>query len=119
MSGRGGIMATDEIINLIKIGSVTDTLCVMSTLGANNQGKQYWVDGTSLKEAQQKTKLNQDPLFNVQDPDHVSFSDSTKYSSTTFAGNKLFLEMSSLINSITAILISSTEFPVAVVAPLM
>ncbi|MBL96204.1 MAG: hypothetical protein CMF52_00145, partial [Legionellales bacterium] len=81
---------TGEIINLVQIGTVTDSDCVLSTLGANNQGKQYWVDGTTWKTAQQKTKLNQDPLFDVFDPDHVSFSDTTKYPSSNFVGSKLF-----------------------------
>ena len=81
---------TSEIINLVEIDTVVDGDCVLSTLGANNQGKQYWLDGTTWKTAQQKTTLNQDPLFDVQDPEHISFSDTTKYPSSNFAGNKLF-----------------------------
>ena len=81
---------TNEIINLIEIDTVSDGDCVVSTLGATNQGKQYWLDGTTWKNAQQKTKLNQDPLFDIQDPEHVSFSDTTKYPSSNFVGNKLF-----------------------------
>ena len=81
---------TDSIINLVEIASVSDGDCVLSTLGANNQGKQFWFDGTTWKTAQQKTSINQDPLFDVFDPDHVSFSDQTKYPSSNFIGNKLF-----------------------------
>ena len=81
---------TGEIINLVEIGTVVDGNCVLSTLGANNQGKQYWLDGTTWKAAQQKTALNQDPLFDVFDPDHTSFSDTTKYPSSNFVGSKLF-----------------------------
>ena len=63
---------------------------MLSTLGANNQGKQFWLDETTWRTAQQKTKINQDPLFDIFDPDHVSFSDTTKYPSSNFAGTKLF-----------------------------
>ncbi len=83
-------VTTDEIINLVEVGTVVDGNCVLSTLGANNQGKQYWLDGTIWKAAQQKTSLNQDPLFDIFDPDHTSFSDTTKYPSSNFVGNKLF-----------------------------
>src|SRR6056300_238961 len=83
-------ISTDPIINLVQIGIVADGDCVLSTLGATNQGKQYWLDGTTWRTAQQKTTINQDPLFDIFDPDHVSFSDQTKYPSSNFVGNKLF-----------------------------
>lgn len=82
--------STDEIINLVAIGTVEAGDCVLSTLGVNNQGKQFFWNGTAWKLAQSKTSLNQDPLFDVNDPDHVSFDDSTKYPSSTFVGSKLF-----------------------------
>lgn len=81
---------TNEIINLVEIGTVVDGNCVLSTLGATNQGKQFWLDGNVWKSAQQKTGINQDPLFDVHDPDHVSFSNQTKYPSSNFVGSKLF-----------------------------
>ena len=81
---------TDGILNLVEIGTVVDGNCVLSTLGASNQGKQYWFDGTTWTVAQQKTTLNQDPLFDIFDPDHTSFSDQTKYPSSNFVGSKLF-----------------------------
>ena len=81
---------TAEIINLVEIATVVDSNSVLSTLGTNNQGKQFWFDTDAWKTAQQKTSLNQDPLFNVFDPDHTSFDDQTKYPSSNFAGNKLF-----------------------------
>ena len=83
-------ITTDAIINLVEIGTVVDGDCVLSTLGTNNQGKQYWLDGTTWTAAQQKTALNQDPLFDIFDPDHTSFSDQTKYPSSNFVGSKLF-----------------------------
>ena len=83
-------ISTDPIINLVQIDTVADGDCILSTLGATNQGKQYWLDGTTWRTAQQKTAINQDPLFDIFDPDHVSFSDQTKYPSSNFVGNKLF-----------------------------
>ena len=82
--------STDSIINLVEIDTVIDNDCILSTLGSTNQGKQFYLNGTTWNTAQQKTKLNQDPLFNIQDPEHVSFSDQTKYPSSNFVGNKLF-----------------------------
>jgi len=83
---------TDPIINLTLVGTVGDDDCLLSTLGGNNQGKVYYY--TSLTDswttAQQKTSVNQEPLFDIFDPQHVSFSDTTKYPSTAFAGSKLF-----------------------------
>lgn len=83
-------ISTNEIINLVEIGTVVDGNSVLSIYGRNNQGKQYWLDGTTWKSAQQKTAINQDPLFDVFDPDHTSFSDTTKYPSSNFVGSKLF-----------------------------
>ena len=93
-----------EIINLVDIGTVVDTNCVLSTLGATNQGKQFYLDDTVWTEAQQKTTLNQDPLFDIFDPDHTSFSDTTKYPSSNFTGNKLFSYKRNNNNSPDAIL---------------
>lgn len=83
-------ISTDSILNLVEIDTVIDNDCILSTLGSTNQGKQFYYNETTWNTAQQKTKLNQDPLFNIQDPEHVSFSDQTKYPSSNFVGNKLF-----------------------------
>jgi len=58
--------------------------------GIVQQGKSYWFDGVSWVLAQQKTQVNQPPLFDIFDNDGVSFSNRLKYTSTTFAGSKLF-----------------------------
>ena len=87
--------STDRIINLVKVDSVVENDCMLSVLGATNQGKMFWYttdsSGNAIwKETQQKTGINQEPLFDVFDGEHVSLSDTTKYPSTNFAGNKLF-----------------------------
>lgn len=58
--------------------------------GVENQGKVFWYNGTQWKAAQQKTQVNQPPLFDLFDLEGVSLNDSTKYSGSTFAGNKIF-----------------------------
>jgi len=63
---------------------------VTVNLGIQNQSKTFWFDGTSWKAAQEKTAVNQAPLFDIFDDSGVSFSDLTKYSGSTFAGNKIF-----------------------------
>ena len=86
----GNTTGKDEIINLVEITTIVDSNSVLSTLGATNQGKMFWLEETTWTEAQQKTSINQDPLFDVFDPDHTSFSDQTKYPSSNFVGSKLF-----------------------------
>ena len=65
---------------------------VFIEFGTNNQGKTYYFDNTSKtwKESQQKTKVNQQPLFGMWDNNHVSFDDATTYPNSTFTGAKVF-----------------------------
>lgn len=63
------------------------TLCVE---GLTLKGLTFWYDGVDWVQAQQKTKIQQAPLFNVYDAQGVSFSNLAKYPSTTFEGSKLF-----------------------------
>lgn len=62
--------------------------------GTTKRGKSYWWNGTSWIEAQQKTSVNQPPLFDVFDTDEISLGDLTTYpsigSDTQFFGTKLF-----------------------------
>jgi hypothetical protein len=58
--------------------------------GTTTAGKTYWFDGVDWQQAQQKTAVQQAPLYNVYDSAGVSFGNNTKYPSTTFAGSKLF-----------------------------
>ena len=60
--------------------------------GTNNQGKTFFYDGTTkaFKEAQEKTGVNQQPLFAMFDNDHISLDDPTTYPNSSFAGAKVF-----------------------------
>jgi hypothetical protein len=63
---------------------------VVSLNGLNQQGKSFWFNGVTWQLAQQKTKVNQAPLFDVYDLNGFSFGDRTVYPSTTFTGSRLF-----------------------------
>ena len=58
--------------------------------GYNNQGKDFYFDGVEWLVAQQKTTVNQAPLFDIFDNDGVSFGNTDVYVGSSFAGNKLF-----------------------------
>ena len=58
--------------------------------GKINQGQSFWFTGSTWKLAQQKVKINQQPLFDVFDNNGVSFSNNDIYEGTTFAGTELF-----------------------------
>lgn len=58
--------------------------------GYNYIGKTFWYDGIEWVEGQQKTRINQPPLFDIVDENNISFGDSALYPSTSFRGNKLF-----------------------------
>ena len=63
------------------------TVCID---GNTIAGLTFWFDGTAWIEAQQKTSVQQAPLYNVYDIDGVSFGNRVKYQSSDFAGSKLF-----------------------------
>lgn len=58
--------------------------------GTALKGLTFWYDGNQWAEAQQKSGIQQAPLFNVYDSAGISFGDQTKYQSSTFEGSKLF-----------------------------
>ncbi len=80
------------IINLTPAvdGEVLIDQSIVVLSGTGTAGKTYWFDGEQWAEAQQKTGVQQAPLYNVYDSVGVSFGNNTKYPSTTFAGSKLF-----------------------------
>ena len=80
------------IINLVPADDATvlinqTTVCLS---GTTQQGKSYYFDGVEWLEGQEKTDVNQAPLFDVYDLAGVSFSNRAKYPSTNFIGSKLF-----------------------------
>jgi len=87
-----GVASTSKIINLTVAsdGAVSEDQVVHLSSGATLQGKSYRYDGTNWVEAQQKTAVNQAPLFDIFDSNGRSLSDNTYYPSTNFNGTKLF-----------------------------
>jgi hypothetical protein len=74
--------ATDGAVQLDE-----STVCLN---GTGIAGKTFWYDGNAWIQAQQKTSVQQAPLYNVYDIDGVSFGNKAKYQSSDFAGSKLF-----------------------------
>jgi hypothetical protein len=58
--------------------------------GVINQGQSYWFNGSTWIKGQQKTSLNQAPLFDIVDNNKVSYGDTSIYEGSTFVGTKLF-----------------------------
>ena len=73
-------------------GTADDRETIFIKQGTDNKGKSFYYDSatTRWKTTQQKTKLNQQPLFNMYDNNHTSFDDSTAYPNSTFTGAKVF-----------------------------
>ena len=83
-----------QVINLTEASDATpaNNDSIFIEFGTTNQGKTFRYDSAteSYVEAQQKTGVNQQPLFGMWDNDHVSFDDATTYPNSTFAGAKVF-----------------------------
>jgi len=87
-----GLTSTDKIINLTQAtdGAVAAENTVYLLSGSTLQGKSYRYTGNTWTETQQKTKVNQAPLFDIFDKTGKSLSDQITYPSTNFIGSKLF-----------------------------
>lgn len=53
-------------------------------------GKEFWYDGTNWNLSQQKTSVNQAPLFDMFNTSGISFGDTSTYINSSFTGTKLF-----------------------------
>ena len=68
---------------------ITGNSSIIVTNGTSKKGITYVFKKGVLSQAQQKTRVNQPPLFDLFDDDGISYSDSDIYPGTTFVGNKL------------------------------
>lgn len=84
--------SSDPIItlDLAEDGNVLIDNQIVILRGYNYQGMSYFFDGENWTSAQQKITVNQAPLFDIFDDNGVSFSDTSVYASSSFAGNELF-----------------------------
>ena len=77
-------------IRLVKVAEPVLNDVVLVKQGVTNQGLMYWYNGTTWLPAQQKTNVNQAPLFDVVDELNQSFGNKSVYDGTTFNGTQLF-----------------------------
>lgn len=77
-------------LTLANDGNVEINESTLILQGQTLQGKTYWYDGVEWTEAQQKTAIQQAPLFDVYDSNGVSFGNREVYPSSNFNGSKLF-----------------------------
>jgi hypothetical protein len=79
------------IINLVEATDGEISVDQTTTCISGSQvGITYWYDGVEWLEAQQKTSVQQAPLFDIFDADGISLANTVTYPSSTFTGTKLF-----------------------------
>ena len=85
-------LIAQPIINLTLAsdGNVEVNQSSLVLQGETLQGETYWYDGVDWTLAQQKTAIQQAPLFDVYDANGISFGNRTVYPSSNFVGSKLF-----------------------------
>lgn len=76
-------------LSLIQIESAASGSVAVINAGLKYKGSEWWFDGSNWIFAQQRTSINQAPLFDLFDINEISYSNSNYYSSD-FAGNRLF-----------------------------
>ena len=77
-------------IHLVEISTPVLNQVALIKQGNKNQGQMYWYNNTTWVKGQQKTQLNQAPLFDIVDSSGVGYSDTSVYEGSTFIGTKLF-----------------------------
>lgn len=77
-------------IHLVPVSEPETNQVVLIKQGSVNQGLMYWYDGSTWQKTQQKTAINQPPLFDIVDNNGISYSDTSAYEGSTFTGTKLF-----------------------------
>lgn len=84
-------LISQPIINLVPAadGQVTLDQCTV-VVGGSQIGLTYWYNGDQWIPAQQKTSVQQAPLFDIYDENGFSLGNSAVYPSSTFVGSKLF-----------------------------
>lgn len=76
-------------LELAEDAEIDEGHAITVTAGAN-AGLSFWYDGAVWYKSQQKTSVNQNPLFDIIDSDGNSISNNTYYPTCTFAGTPLF-----------------------------
>jgi hypothetical protein len=77
-------------IHLEQYSAPATNQVVLVHRGDKNQGQMFWYNGESWILGQQKTQVNQAPLFDIVNSDKVSFGNTSVYPGSTFKGTSLF-----------------------------
>lgn len=77
-------------LHLEPIATVDNDNVILSKLGNNYQGTNWFYNSGTWEQCQQKTKNNQSPLFDLFDKENKSVGDKLKYTASNFLGSKLF-----------------------------
>ena len=79
-------LQAEPIINLVPADDAQALIdqCVLCLSGQTLQGVTFYYDGVQWIQAQQKTSINQTPMFDVYDLDGYSLGNSAVYPSSTF-----------------------------------
>ena len=83
-------LIAEPIIYLVPIATAQFDQNVVVLDGITQQGLSYWWDGVEWLLAQQKTQVNQPPLFDIYDSNGISFGNQVTYPSSNFRGSPLF-----------------------------
>ena len=78
-----------KYVHLNEVNNPLQGQGVVTTQGKNNKGSSWYFNGTEWIKGQQKTALNQNPVFDLFDKNGNSFSNETEYPLTTFTGNNI------------------------------
>ena len=85
-------LIAQPVINLVpaydSVPLINETVVCLN--GVTLQGKSFYYDGITWQTAQDKTGINQGPLFDIYDLNGISLGNKEIYPSSTFVGNKLF-----------------------------
>lgn len=100
---NGNYMVTSCTTNSVSFASAS-TAPYISGGVIGVQGESFYYNGTAWVSSQQKTAINQPPLFDIFDSNGYSFSDNTIYPSTNFTGCKLLSYAENADNSIDSVL---------------
>ena len=79
-----------NFIRLVDTGIRITTGTNVLVVRGNNKGISYYFDGIQWHQGQEKTSVNQTPLFDLIDANGYSFSNTTVYPFSTFAGSQIF-----------------------------
>jgi len=95
---------TTPIIDLVPVTTALLNQSTFCTSGLTLPGKSFYYNGTDWIQAQQKTSVNQAPMFDVYNSSGYSFGDIEYYPSTNFTGCKLLSYSENLDNPVDSVL---------------